>query len=157
MPVQTPPLVALVSPPPRPRGRWSLLPYWRALRLRCPACGGGPVFVSWFRMCPNCPACGFHFDREVRGYWLGSYTVNLMATEAVFAIVLVAVLFATWPSPPWDLLQYGSGALMIVVPFLFFPFSRTLYLAIDLTFRPDEPEDFDTPHEAGLNVPRHQL
>lgn len=32
-------------------------------------------------------------------------------------------------------------ALMVTLPFLFFPFSRTLWLAVDLCFRPEEPGD----------------
>jgi hypothetical protein len=32
-------------------------------------------------------------------------------------------------------------ALMLVVPFLFFPFSKTLFLAFDLLFRPAGPDD----------------
>ncbi len=64
----------------------SLPSFLRALRLRCPACGGGPVFVSWVRMCPSCPSCGIRFDREPEGgYWVGSNTINLFATEATFA------------------------------------------------------------------------
>jgi hypothetical protein len=43
---------------------------------------------------------------------------------------------ATWPSPPWQLLQYGGIILMILAPVLFFPFSKTLFLAFDLLFRP---------------------
>ena len=88
-------------------------------------------------MCPNCPACGQHFDREPQGgYWVGSYTINLMVTEATLALVFVTTLFLTWPTPPWDLLLY--------------PFTKTLFIAIDLTFRPDEPEDFQEPREAGF-------
>lgn len=122
--------------------------YARALRLRCPACGGGPVFVSWLKMCPSCPSCGMRYDREPEGgYWVGSYTINLFATEAVFVIVFVGGMFLTWPSPPWDLLAYGDVGLMLIFPILFFPFSKTLFIAIDLTFRPREPGDFDQPAE----------
>ncbi len=139
---------------PVPPPHWPLL-YLRALRLRCPGCGGGPVFLSWFRMCPSCPSCGLHFDREPQGgYWVGSYSINLMATEILFGIVFGGVLFATWPDPPWEILTYGDAALMVIFPILFFPFSKTLFLAVDLTFRPHEPEDFETPHEAGLNTQR---
>jgi hypothetical protein len=106
-------------------------------------------------MCPSCPTCGLHFDREPRGYWLGAYTINLMVTEAVFLVVFLAVLIDTWPSPPWDLLQYGITALMVLFPFVFFPFSKTLYVAVDLALRPGEADDFEAPHEAGLNTPQH--
>lgn len=102
-------------------------------------------------MCPNCPVCGLHFDREPEGgYWLGSYTVNLMTTEAVFVVFFVGALMLTWPDPPWELLTWLDVALMVAFPVFFFPFSKTLFIAVDLTFRPHEPEDFETPHEAGL-------
>ena len=113
------------------------------------------MFLTWLRMCPNCPSCGIHFDREPQGgYWIGSYTINLMATETLFVVAFVGALLATWPDPPWDLLIYGDVALMIAFPIFFFPFSKTLFLAVDLTFRPNEPEDFEAPHEAGLNSHR---
>jgi hypothetical protein len=40
-------------------------------------------------------------------------------------------------------LLYGGIALMIILPVLFYPFSKTLFLAFDLVFRPPMPEDFD--------------
>ena len=90
--------------------------YLRALQLRCPACGGRPVFVAWFRMCPNCPSCGLHFDREPEGgYWVGSYTINLMLTEAALAAAFLLGMWATWPQPPWDLLVYGDIAVAALV------------------------------------------
>jgi hypothetical protein len=101
-------------------------------------------------MLPACPACALHFDREIRGYWLGSYTLNIMLTEACWVVAFLAAAIATWPTPPWDALEYGSVALMILVPLLIFPWTKTLYLAIDLTFRPAEEEDFSAPHEAGF-------
>jgi len=122
--------------------------YFRAFALKCPACGGGPVFVSWLRMCPSCPSCGLNFDREPEGgYWIGSYSVNLFATEAVFIAAFVAALVFTWPTPPWEAIIWGDVALMLGFPVLFFPWSKTIFIAIDLTFRPEEPGDFDQPRE----------
>jgi len=109
------------------------------------------MFVSWFRMCPNCPSCGLHFDREPEGgYWVGCYTINLMVTEAVFVVAFVGAVLATWPNPPWEQLAIGDAVLMVLFPILFFPWSKTLFLAIDLTFRPDEPTDFEEPREASM-------
>lgn len=122
--------------------------YLRALRLRCPACGGGPVFVGWHRMCPSCPNCGLRFDREPEGgYWVGSNTVNLFATEGVFALFFIGTIALTWPSPPWELLMWGGMSLMVLFPVFFFPWSKTLFIAVDLTFRPPEPSDFTHPTE----------
>jgi hypothetical protein len=60
----------------------------------------------------------------------------IIAAELLFLAVLLGVLVLTWPAPPWALLQYGGLALMVIAPFLFFPFSKTLFLAFDLLFRP---------------------
>ncbi len=129
--------------------------FLRALRLRCPSCGGGPVFVTWVRMCPSCPSCGIHFDREPQGgYWVGSNTINLFATEAVFAGAFVGTLALTWPTPPWDAMLWGGMVLMLLFPVGFYPWSKTLFIAVDLTFRPREPEDYVQPVEPGPRVRR---
>lgn len=129
--------------------------YLRALRLRCPACGGGPVFVSWLRMCPSCPSCGMQYDREPQGgYWVGSYTINLFVTEAVFWAGFVAAMWWTWPNPPWDLLLWIGLFLMVAFPVFFFPWSKTLFVAVDLTFRPAEPRDYEQPLERPLGAAR---
>jgi predicted RNase H-like HicB family nuclease len=47
-----------------------------------------------------------------------------------------------WPTPPWDALLYGGMVMMVVTPVLFYPFSKDLFLAFDLIFRPPAPEDF---------------
>jgi uncharacterized protein (DUF983 family) len=110
--------------------------FGRTLRLRCPNCGKGRPFVSWFRMRSHCEVCGLAFERGEEGYQVGSYTFNIVAPELVFAAVFLAIVLLTWPSPPWTLLQYGGIALMVIAPFLRFPFTKTLFLAFDLVFRP---------------------
>ena len=79
MPASTDPPVPL----PRPTAGTA---FWRALRLRCPACGGGPVFLRWLRVCPVCPSCGIRFDdqgdREDHVFWLhGHGAPTMRATE----------------------------------------------------------------------------
>ena len=110
--------------------------FGRALRLRCPNCGKGKPFVSWFRMRSHCEVCGLAFERGEDGYQVGSYMFNIVASELVFAAVFLAIVRLTWPSPPWTLLQYGGIALMVVAPFVLFPFTKTLFPAFDLVFRP---------------------
>jgi hypothetical protein len=87
-------------------------------------------------MRPYCPVCGIPLEREESGYQVGAYMFNIVASELLFAILFIAVLVMTWPDPPWKLLQYGGVALMVVAPFLFYPFSKTIFLAFDLLFRP---------------------
>jgi hypothetical protein len=57
----------------------------------------------------------------------------------------VGIILLTWPSPPWTLLEYGGIALMVIAPFVFFPFSKTLFLAFDLLFRPATPDELTDP------------
>ncbi|HEU4524192.1 MAG TPA: hypothetical protein VFR62_04185, partial [Gemmatimonadales bacterium] len=80
-------------------------------------------------------------ERGEQGYQVGSYMFGIIAAELVFAAIFVAILVISWPDPPWDLLLYGGMILMVVVPLLFFPFSKTLFLAFDLTFRPATPDE----------------
>lgn len=115
---------------------------WRAVRLRCPNCGGGGLWRNWFHLRQRCPTCGLHLERGEHGYIVGAQMFNIIAAELVFAAIFVGVLVATLPDAPWDLLQYGGPVLMIVFPVFFYPFSKTLFLAFDLTFRPPTAEDF---------------
>ncbi|MGH7515368.1 MAG: DUF983 domain-containing protein [Gemmatimonadales bacterium] len=119
----------------------------RAMRLRCPHCGGGPIFTSWSRLLPVCPVCGLGLERGEQGYWLGAYFFNLMAMETVFSVWVVGFLWETWPDPPWDVLQISTAVLMVLFPIFFFPYSKTLFLAFDLLMRPPDEPDFFAPHE----------
>jgi uncharacterized protein (DUF983 family) len=103
----------------------------RGLTRRCPRCGQGKLFPRWFTMLPRCPRCDLDFERG-EGFWLGSMAVNLGVTEAAFGIVLVGGIVLTWPDVPWVWLGVVSVLTNIVVPILFFPFSKTIFLALDL-------------------------
>jgi uncharacterized protein (DUF983 family) len=115
---------------------------WRALRLRCPNCGSGGLWRTWFRMRIACPRCGLKLERGEQGYIVGAQMFNIIAAELLFAAIFVGVLVATLPDVPWDVLQYGGPALMILFPVFFYPFSKTLFLAFDLVFRPPTRQDF---------------
>ena len=115
----------------------------RAMRRRCPNCGHGDVFLSWFRLRTQCLECGLVLDRGESGYLVGGYMFNLIAAELVFAALVGAILLATWPSPPWTLLQYGGAAAMLVMPVVCYPYSKTLFLAFDLIFRPQGTDGHD--------------
>ncbi len=117
----------------------------RALRLRCPHCGEGRLLVHWFRLHDRCPVCGLALERGDEGYQVGSYTLNIVGVELLFALCFVGIAAATWPDVPWTLLQYGGGALMVVGPLLAFPFARAVFLACDLMMRPPESSDFGDP------------
>ena len=114
----------------------------RAATLACPLCGARGLFQNWLKLRPACPRCGLRLDRGEPDHWLGAYTVNLIIAEGLAAALLAAVLIATIPDVPWSFLLWGGIAAMLLAPFLFYPFSRTLWLAGDLIFRPPAPRDF---------------
>ena len=109
---------------------------WRALRLRCPICGGGGIFKSWFTPKEQCPTCGFVFSRGDSGYQLGAMALALIIPSLIWLASFVAILLTTWPNPPWTLLQWGSVAFMIVFPLAFYPVAHTLAMALDVLVRP---------------------
>ncbi|HJS48080.1 MAG TPA: DUF983 domain-containing protein [Gemmatimonadales bacterium] len=112
----------------------------RALTRRCPNCGHGGIFLSWFRLRSSCLECGLRLDRGEPGYQVGAYMFNLIAAELVFVAAMGGVVVSTWPEPPWELLTWGGAALMILLPVVFYPFAKTLFLAFDLVFRPAEED-----------------
>ena len=113
----------------------------RALLLRCPRCGGRGILQHWLKAREACPRCGVRLDRGEKDHWLGAYAVNLVASELIWALAMIAVLVKTWPDVPWTFLEYGGAGLMVAAPFVFFPFSRTLWLAADLAFRGERDAD----------------
>jgi uncharacterized protein (DUF983 family) len=123
----------------------------RALRLRCPNCGGGPVRVSWLKRVPGCPVCGLRLDRGEHDYFIGAYLLNLIVAEVLLGAGLLVVLVATWPDPPWDWIQYGGVALMIVAPLVTYPFTELLWLAFDLAFRPLTPAELTWHREGSVD------
>ena len=114
----------------------------RALGLRCPRCGGRGIFHTWFRLKPVCPTCGLALERgESEVHWFGAVAVNLVAAELLGIGAIVVWIIATWPSVPWTALQYGGPFIMIALPVVFYPFSRALWLAWDVYFRPPKQGD----------------
>jgi uncharacterized protein (DUF983 family) len=107
-----------------------------ALRRRCPVCGGGGLFQGWLKMRPSCPTCGLNFNRGESGYALGAMWFNLLAAEAVTVGICLATIVNTWPDVPWGVLQVSGPVEALATPLLFYPFSKTLFLAFDLCFRP---------------------
>jgi uncharacterized protein (DUF983 family) len=107
------------------------------LRRHCPRCGQGGIFDSYYQLAGSCPRCGHHFERE-EGYWVSAIIVNTAVTEAIFGVLFVAGIFATAPDVQWLPLLVIGVAANLVVPVLFFPLSKTIWVAIDLYFHPPE-------------------
>ncbi len=111
----------------------------RALRLRCPLCGEGKLYRSWFKMKPSCTHCRLKFEREP-GYYLGSIYINYGLTAVLMTIGYMVGILMKWAAPA--VLLWTAFGFTIVFPLLMFPFSRALWLAFDLAWDPPEANDF---------------
>jgi hypothetical protein len=85
----------------------------------------------------ECPGCGHRFERQ-EGYWIGAVAINTVVTLGVFVIVFVGVMASTWPNVPWTELMVGGAALNIVFPIVFYPLSKTLWVALETAIHPPE-------------------
>ena len=119
---------------------WKLL--GRAVLLHCPNCGARHIFTGFFELKERCPNCGIFLERGESDYFLGAYTINLIAVEVLLALGFLIAMVLTWPTPPWDALQYGGLVLSLLGAVFCYPFAKTTWLAVDLIFRPQRREDF---------------
>lgn len=123
----------------------------RAVRRRCPLCGAAGLFNGWVSPRDSCPRCQLKLDRGEGDFFLGAYVLNFIAAELLLVGFLLLAVLLTWPDVPWDLLLWVGAPLMVLGPIVFYPFSRTLWLALDLGMRPPGPYDFPEP---GSDRPR---
>ena len=107
----------------------------RGLTKRCAVCGQGKLFRRWFTMIEGCPTCGLTFEREP-GQYVGAVFINTVVALVVMLATIVGLLIATYPDMPAVPIMAISATVALVVPLLFYPYSRTIWLAIDLTMNP---------------------
>jgi uncharacterized protein (DUF983 family) len=113
----------------------------RAIRRRCPRCGGKAIFSSWLKLRDRCPTCGYRFERE-EGFFTGVYLVN-------YSLVAVAIVFELFVYVLYANAQDGDASLApalviglvtaLVLPLITYPFAKAMWAAIDLAARPLDP------------------
>jgi uncharacterized protein (DUF983 family) len=109
----------------------------RAMRLRCPRCGKGKLFVNWFSMHETCSECKLRYERAP-GYFLGSAYINY----GVVAVLLTAVYFILHAGFRFTNQQLAAPLVAFLTAFAlyFFRYARSLWIALDCFF---DPEGFD--------------
>lgn len=116
----------------------------RGCLKHCAVCGHGHLFRRWFTMLERCPGCGLRFER-IEGHWTGDLGINTIVSFGALLVTLLVGTFTTYPDVPgWPLLLIALSVAAIV-PFAFFPYSKTIWLALDLMMRPLEPRELDPP------------
>ena len=111
----------------------------RALRRKCPRCGES-AYESFFGMREHCRRCGLEFERE-EGYWVGAMIINTTVTFATFLIVFGGSIVLTWPDIPWPAVLAVTIAANVLIPIWFYPVSKTLWMALELSWHPLEEEE----------------
>jgi len=91
-------------------------------------------------MVDHCPRCGYVFAREA-GFFLGAFVINFGFTIAGLGVIMGAlILVLAGGGSPGSIAVVALAAVLecVVVPVAFYPFSKTLWSAIDLVMHRGE-------------------
>ena len=87
------------------------------------------------------------------GQWLGSWFLNICLAQVLVIGIVLGGAIAAYPDPPLLLLGLVGGAVTVLFPIWFFPYSRMIWVAIDLAMRPLEwTEGVDPQWELGADA-----
>jgi uncharacterized protein (DUF983 family) len=109
----------------------------RGALKHCPRCGEGHLFTGWWTMKERCPRCDLHFEgRPEEGHMLGGMTINigLTAGTLILGMFIYIVVLATSDGggPPMWFVVATSAVLAIILPMLFYPFTKTIWVAAEI-------------------------
>jgi uncharacterized protein (DUF983 family) len=113
----------------------------RGLTKRCARCGSGKLFRKWFNMKETCPKCHLRFERE-EGFFLGATTMSIAVMMVAAAAVIVVGFNVKGPDGSIIPMMVAGGLVTLLLPVLIYPFSKTLWLAIDQLMRRSLGEQF---------------
>ncbi len=88
-------------------------------------------------MIDHCPRCGFRFERR-EGQFIGAVGMNTVVSGAALLVVMVTSLLLALPDPDVAPILIPTVAVGLLVPVFFYPFSKTLWNAVDLALQPLE-------------------
>lgn len=90
-------------------------------------------------MVEACPRCGLVFEQD-EGSRLASAMVNYAVVAVALVVYIVVAFVKTLPDPPVLPLLLGAVGVILGVALVFFPFSKTIWAAIDLVLHDFVPE-----------------
>ena len=72
---------------------------------------------------------------------MGALIINTTVVFAAFLLVFVGGMALTWPDVPWGALLVVTLGAMAILPVLFYPLSKTLWMALELSWHPLEEDE----------------
>ena len=86
-------------------------------------------------MLERCPRCALRFER-IDGHLTGALGVNTVVSIVVVIGVGIVAGILTYPELPLLPLVTTITSVAVLFPVFFYPFSKTVWTAIDLRMRP---------------------
>ena len=62
-------------------------------------------------------------------------------TFGLFIAIGLTIIASTWPEVPWNVILIVTLVFNGLFPILFYPLSKTIWVALDLAVRPLEPSE----------------
>lgn len=109
----------------------------RGLRLRCPACGKGRIYRSFFSVHSACAACGSVYQRDP-GDWSGGAEIALVLTVLFAVVGLVLVSRLTEWDPMAELVVVLAGTA-IAFP-LFYRHVKGFWIGVVRSWEGPDPQ-----------------
>ena len=117
----------------------------RALKLRCPRCGIGPLFKNFITMYDRCPHCSLKYERAP-GYFLGSTYVNYGFMAITMTSAYIGLHYGADISN--NVLIVPLSIYCVVMPIILFRHARAWWLAMDCSC---DPGGFGVRHDPEKN------
>lgn len=103
-------------------------------------------------MVERCPRCDLKFER-IDGHLAGALGINTVVSIIVVFLVGIGGFVLTFPELPLTPLVATAVGTATLFPIVFYPFSKTVWTAIDLRMRPLEPGEVDDGYGDWIGTP----
>lgn len=99
------------------------------LRKRCPRCGRGPLFRSWYTLFARCTDCGLDIEPTAGDTWGFMY----LTTAGLTGVIIVGMMLIQPPSQMWGAVAVLAVAVVLILGTL--PRRKALAIAFDYLTR----------------------